>query len=59
MVSVKVRGGESVDRALKKLKKLLDKEGVMKTLKARRYYDKPSVRKRLKSKMAQKYRSRR
>ncbi len=55
MTSVKVRSGESVEKALRALKKKLDKEGVMKTVKAKRFNDKPSVRKRLKSKNALKY----
>ena len=52
MASVKVRGGESIDKALRILKKKLDKEGVMRTVKAHRFYEKPSVRKREKSKAA-------
>lgn len=56
MVSVKVRAGESIDKALRVLKKRLDKEGVMKSVKAHRFYSKPSVRKRAKSKAAFKYR---
>lgn len=56
MVSVKVRVGESIDKALRVLKKRLDKEGIMKSVKAHRFYLKPSVRKRAKSKAAIKYR---
>jgi small subunit ribosomal protein S21 len=56
MTSVKVRTGDSLDKALRVLKKKLDKEGVMKTAKAHRYYDKPSVKSRAKSKAAVKYR---
>ncbi len=56
MSSVKVRPGDSLDKALRALKKKLDKEGVMKAFKAHRFYDKPSVRERAKSKAAQKYR---
>ena len=56
MPSVKVRIGESIDKALRALKKKLDKEGIMKAAKAHRFYEKPSVRRRLKSKAAQKYR---
>ena len=55
MASVKVRNGESVDKALRTLKKKLDKEGVMKSAKAHRFYDKPSVKSRAKSKAALKY----
>ena len=55
MSSVKVRPGEPIDKALRVLKKKLDKEGIMKTAKANRFYDKPSVAKRAKAKAALKY----
>jgi small subunit ribosomal protein S21 len=55
MTSVKVRPGESIDKALRALKKRLDKEGVMKAVRAHRFYSKPSVKKRAKSKAAVKY----
>lgn len=55
MVSYRLRSGDSVEKALKALKKKLDKEGVMKAAKAKRYHDKPSVRRRAKSKAALKY----
>lgn len=55
MTAVKVRIGDSIDKALRALKKRLDKEGVMKSVKAHRFYSKPSVRKRAKSKAALKY----
>ncbi len=55
MPNVKVRAGDSIDKALRALKKKLDKEGIMKAAKAHRFYDKPSVRKRAKSKAALKY----
>jgi small subunit ribosomal protein S21 len=58
-VIVKVRIGESIDKALRTLKKKLDKEGVMKSVKAHRFYLKPSVRKRAKSKAAMKYQKQR
>jgi small subunit ribosomal protein S21 len=55
MPSVKVRAGEPLDKALRALKKKLDKEGIMKAAKAHRFYDKPSVKSRAKSKAALKY----
>ncbi len=58
MTLVKVRQGESIDKALRALKKRLDKEGVMKTVKAHRFYAKPSVKKRAKAKAALKFRKR-
>jgi small subunit ribosomal protein S21 len=54
MPNIKVRIGEPIDKALRALKKKLDKEGVMKTAKAHRFYDKPSIKKRAKSKAARK-----
>ena len=56
MPSVKVR--DSIDKALRALKKKLDKEGIMKAAKAHRFYLKPSIKSRAKSKAAQKYRKR-
>ncbi|WP_108624128.1 30S ribosomal protein S21 [Candidatus Similichlamydia epinepheli] len=55
MSYVKLRPGDSLDKALRTLKKKLDKEGVMKCARARRFYDKPSVKRRAKSKAALKY----
>nr|WP_272908933.1 30S ribosomal protein S21 [Nitrospina gracilis] len=43
-----------VDRALKVLKRQISKEGLFKELKRRRYYEKPSVKKKRKMKEAQK-----
>jgi len=59
MTSVKVRAGDSIDKALRALKKRMDKEGIMKAVKAHRFYLKPSVRKRAKSKAALKYKRQR
>ncbi len=59
MTVVKVRTGDSIDKALRALKKRLDKEGVMKAVKAHRFYSKPSVRKRAKAKAALKYKRQR
>lgn len=56
MPSVKVRVGEPIEKALRALKKKVDKEGILKSFKANRFYDKPSVKKRAKSKAALKYR---
>jgi len=59
MTTVKVRPGDSIDKALRALKKRLDKEGVMKSVKAHRFYSKPSIKKRIKSKAASKYKRQR
>ena len=47
-----MRKGEPVDRALRRLKKKLDKEGTLKELRNRRYYEKPSEIKRRMAKRA-------
>ena len=49
MIQVKVKKGEAVERALKRLKKIMDKEGMMKQLRANRYFEKPCEKKRKKS----------
>lgn len=43
---IRVKPGEPVDRALRRLKKKLDKEGTLKELRNRRHYEKPSEKKR-------------
>lgn len=58
MTKVRVRPGDSIDKALRALKKRLDKEGLMKAFKAHRFYLKPSIKKRAKSKAAAKYKKR-
>ena len=45
---VKLKKGESVDRAMRRLKKKLDKEGTMRELRNRAHYEKPSEKKRRK-----------
>lgn len=45
-VEVKTRKGENIDRALRRLKKKLDKEGTLKEIRNRRHYEKPSEEKR-------------
>ncbi|HJL73141.1 MAG TPA: 30S ribosomal protein S21 [Nitrospinaceae bacterium] len=45
-----------VERALKVLKRQLTKDGLLKELKARRFYEKPSVKKKRKQKEAKKKR---
>lgn len=49
MIQVKVKKGESVDRALKRLKKILDKEGMMREIRTHRYFEKPSEQRRRKA----------
>ncbi|MBM4149993.1 MAG: 30S ribosomal protein S21 [Lentisphaerae bacterium] len=49
MIQVKVRRGEVVEKALRRLKKIMDKEGMMKQLRANRYFEKPCEKRRKKS----------
>jgi small subunit ribosomal protein S21 len=48
MIEVKMRKGEPVDKALRKLKKKLDREGTLKEIRNRRHYEKPSEKRRKK-----------
>ena len=47
MISVPVKEGENIERALKKFKRKFERTGVVKQLRARQQFDKPSVLKRL------------
>lgn len=46
MIIVPVKEGESIDRALKKYKRKFEKTGVIKELRVRQQFTKPSVQKR-------------
>ena len=48
MIIVPVKEGENIERALKKFKRKYEKTGVVKELRKRQQYNKPSVLKRLK-----------
>ena len=47
-ITIKVRRGDDPNRAMQKLKNLVIREGLYKELKDRRYFAKPSLKKRLK-----------
>ena len=47
MIIVPVKDGENIERALKKFKRKFEKTGVVKELRSRQQFDKPSVKKRL------------
>lgn len=49
-IEVKVRKGEPTDRALRRLKKRLDREGVIRDVRSKRYFEKPSQARRRKKK---------
>ena len=52
MIIVPVKEGENIERALKKFKRKFEKTGVVKELRSRQQFDKPSVLKRLKMERA-------
>ena len=52
MIIVPVKDGGNIERALKKFKRKFEKTGVVKELRARQQYNKPSVLKRLKMEKA-------
>jgi small subunit ribosomal protein S21 len=51
-IEVIFRKGENVEKALRRLKKRLDRESVLQDAKTKRYYEKPSEKKRRKGKIA-------
>lgn len=46
MIVVPVKDGENIERALKKFKRKFERTGVVKELRARQQFDKPSVKRR-------------
>lgn len=52
MTEIKLKKGEPVEKALRRLKKKVDREGTLKTIRAKRTYEKPSERRRRKMKVA-------
>jgi len=49
VIQVRLKRGEPVEKALKRLKKIMDKEGIMKQIRASRYYESPSEKRRRKA----------
>ena len=52
MIEIKLRKNEPVERALRRLKKRMDREGIIKEIRAKKHYEKPSEKKRRKMKVA-------
>ena len=52
MIIVPVKDGENIERALKRFKRKFEKTGVVKELRSRQQFDKPSVKRRLKMERA-------
>ncbi|MDE6576220.1 MAG: 30S ribosomal protein S21 [Opitutales bacterium] len=51
-ITIPVRKNETVDKALRRLKKRLDREGTLRDIREKRYFEKPSVKRRRKEKIA-------
>ncbi|MCH7512355.1 MAG: 30S ribosomal protein S21 [Bacteroidetes bacterium] len=47
MIVINVKENESIDRALKRFKKKFERTGVLKELRARTFYEKPSIKNRI------------
>ena len=58
MSEVRVAEGESIEAALKRFKKKIQKAGILTEVKRRERYEKPSVRRKKKAEAARKRRSR-
>ena len=43
MIVINVKENESIDRALKRFKKKFERTGVLRELRSRSYYEKPSI----------------
>ena len=54
MSEVKVRKGETLDSALRRFKRSCQKAGVLSEVRKREHYEKPSVRRKLKSEATRK-----
>ena len=58
MPLIKVREDESLENALKRFKRKCEKSGILTEIKKRQHFEKPSVRKRRKSREAERRRRR-
>ncbi len=52
MTEIKLKKGEPVEKALRRLKKKVDREGILREVRSHRHYEKPSERRRRKLKVA-------
>ena len=52
MPRIDLRPNEPIEKALRRLKKKIEREGTLRQVKARKHYEKPSVKKRRKQKEA-------
>jgi len=58
MSRVEIRDDENLEKALRRFKRLVEREGILKTLKAKKHYEKPSERKRRELRQAMSRRAR-
>lgn len=52
MTEIRLKKGESVEKALRRLKKRIDREGILKEVRNHRHFEKPSEKRRRKMKIA-------
>jgi small subunit ribosomal protein S21 len=52
LTEIKLKKGEPVDKALRRLKKRIDREGTLKAVRTNRHFEKPSEKRRRKEKAA-------
>jgi small subunit ribosomal protein S21 len=52
LTEIRLKKGESVEKALRRLKKKIDREGTLKEVRNHRHYEKPSEKRRRKEKVA-------
>lgn len=58
MSRIEIGQGESLEKALRRFKKKIEREGILKQLKARKHYEKPSEKKRKKLRASKSSKSR-
>ena len=51
MTEIRLKKGEPVEKALRRLKKKLDREGIIRDVRAKRYFEKPCEKRRRKEKV--------
>jgi len=52
LTEIKLKKGEPVEKALRRMKKKIDREGTLKVVRMHRHYEKPSEQRRRKEKVA-------
>ena len=58
MPKINIKENEPLERALRRFKKKIEREGTLRQVKARKHYEKPSVKKRRKIREARKKKKR-